>query len=98
MDPSISAITPAQIPELLKFIRELAQFEMREQEVEATTASLRPAAGREKTEGERLADSAGQGLTNREDRTKREPRVADPGLGEDIIESAGRTCVRPGLR
>jgi GNAT superfamily N-acetyltransferase len=48
----ISKITPAQVPELLKMIRELARFEKLEHEVNATVASLgkslfgpRPAAG-----------------------------------------------------
>lgn len=52
MDVPITKVTPAQIPELLKLIRELARFEKLEHEVEATVASLRkslfgpqPAAG-----------------------------------------------------
>ena len=43
MDFEITSITSAEIPELLKLIRELARFERLEHEVEATVASLRKA-------------------------------------------------------
>ena len=43
MDFKIAELTPAQIPELLELIRELARFERLEHEVEATVASLRRA-------------------------------------------------------
>ena len=41
MDFRIAPITPTEVPELLKLIRELARFEKLEHEVKATTASLR---------------------------------------------------------
>jgi GNAT superfamily N-acetyltransferase len=51
-DASIAAITPAEVPDLLELIRELARFERLEHEVEATLELLheslfgpRPAAG-----------------------------------------------------
>jgi GNAT superfamily N-acetyltransferase len=40
---TITPITPAEVPELLKLIRELARFERLEHEVKATAASLRRA-------------------------------------------------------
>lgn len=43
MAVEITEITPAQVPELLTLIRELARFERLEHEVEATVASLRKA-------------------------------------------------------
>ena len=43
MAVEITEITPAQVPELLKLIRELARFERLEHEVEATSSSLRKA-------------------------------------------------------
>ncbi len=43
MDFKISPITPAEVPELLKLIRELARFERLEHELKATAASLRKA-------------------------------------------------------
>ncbi len=43
MDFRIVRIRPAEVPELLKMIRELARFERLEHEVEATVASLRQA-------------------------------------------------------
>lgn len=43
MDLTIASIRPVEVPELLKLIRELARFERLEQEVKATTASLRQA-------------------------------------------------------
>jgi GNAT superfamily N-acetyltransferase len=43
MDFKITQITSAEMPELLKLIRELARFERLEHEVEATVASLRKA-------------------------------------------------------
>ena len=43
MDFKITPITPAEVPELLKLIRELARFERLEPEMKATVASLRKA-------------------------------------------------------
>jgi GNAT superfamily N-acetyltransferase len=43
MAATISPITPLEIPVLLELIRELAQFERLEHEMEATTESLREA-------------------------------------------------------
>jgi len=43
MDFTITQITPAEVPELLKLIRELARFERLEHELKATVASLRKA-------------------------------------------------------
>lgn len=43
MDVTIAPITSAQVPELLKLIRELARFEKMEHELEATVGSLRKA-------------------------------------------------------
>jgi GNAT superfamily N-acetyltransferase len=43
MDFTITQITPAEVPELLKLIRELARFERLEHEMKTTGASLRKA-------------------------------------------------------
>ncbi|MDB6058820.1 MAG: GCN5-related N-acetyltransferase [Verrucomicrobiales bacterium] len=43
MDLKIAPITPAEVPELLKLIRELARFEKLEHEMKATMALLRKA-------------------------------------------------------
>ena len=43
MDFKIAPITPAEVPQLLRLIRELARFERLEHEVEATVTSLRKA-------------------------------------------------------
>jgi GNAT superfamily N-acetyltransferase len=43
MDFNITQITPAEVPELLKLIRELARFERLEHEMKTTVPSLRKA-------------------------------------------------------
>jgi len=54
----ISKITPSQVPQLLKLIRELARFEKLEHEVNATVASLRKSLfGRRPAAGALLAHS-----------------------------------------
>ncbi|HXI70294.1 MAG TPA: GNAT family N-acetyltransferase [Verrucomicrobiae bacterium] len=43
MDLKIAPLTPAEVPELLKLVRELARFEKLEHEMKATVTSLRKA-------------------------------------------------------
>lgn len=56
MDFTIAPLTPAEVPELLKLIRELARFERLEHEVKATVVSLRQSLfGRQPAAGALLA-------------------------------------------
>ena len=61
MDCKITPITRAEVPELLKLIRELARFEKLEHEMQATVASLRKALfGRQPAVGALLAHCDGK--------------------------------------
>ncbi len=60
MDMTIAPVTPAEIPSLLELIRELAQFEHLEHELEATVESLNQSFfGPEPAAGALLARCAG---------------------------------------